>query len=432
MACYRMREAISLNMRVSSIKRIPASDGSSMRCRGKKGDIINHAGFTITELLITMTVFLLVLAGASQVLTGLMTQFKQQSKIAETNIEGVIGLEILRRDVEHAGYGLPWVIPTGVAYNEATAAEAAAFNDSPGNPPRAVLSGNNMIYSSQNDVFNGADYLVIKATNAATNAASQRWTSLRTANNKRTWGATPDDFVTTDRVIVISPGTDDSNRKTLVVSGGANWWTNYNDPDGSGPLTGTEAFAPDITETRFVYGIDANTNPRMPFNRADYYINREDTTVANDGVPDQCALGTGVLRKAIIAHADGDRTPWPLLDCTADMQAVYGIDTDTPIDGAVNCYVNNLANSLATVNAENIRNRVREVRVYILAHEGQYDRDFTYAINPVRVGEDLTRCAPGAADEAILGRNRDLSNINNWANYRWKVYTLVIKPVTLR
>ena len=65
-------------------------------------------GFSLIELMITMVVFLLAIAAASNVFTGLLTQFKQQSKIAETNIEGAVGLEILRRDLESAGYGVPW------------------------------------------------------------------------------------------------------------------------------------------------------------------------------------------------------------------------------------------------------------------------------------------------------------------------------------
>ena len=55
--------------------------------------ITNHAGFTLVELLITMVVFVFVIAAASGVFTGLLTQFKQQSKIAETKIEGIVGLE---------------------------------------------------------------------------------------------------------------------------------------------------------------------------------------------------------------------------------------------------------------------------------------------------------------------------------------------------
>ena len=72
------------------------------------------AGFTMVELMVTMVVFVLAISAASQIFTKLLTQFKQQSKIAETNIEGIVGLDLLRQDIKHAGLGLPWNV-TGVA-----------------------------------------------------------------------------------------------------------------------------------------------------------------------------------------------------------------------------------------------------------------------------------------------------------------------------
>ncbi|MBU4319774.1 MAG: PilW family protein [Thermodesulfovibrionales bacterium] len=383
----------------------------------EKGLLSTKAGFSLVELMITMVVFLIIIAAASGILTGMVTQFKQQSKIAETNIEGIIGLEVMRQDIEHAGYGLPWVIPATVSYSEAS----AGYNDSPSNPPRAILSGNGA-------GFNGSDELIIKATNIARNTTAQKWTYLYFGNTKKTW--TPDcenvnkdsncNTKNTVRVIVVSPGTTDANRKSLIVNSGS-FFTQY------GATSGFEPTDPTETQPRIIYGIDPDTDLRMPFNRADYYI-------STSSVPQRCASNTGVFSKNVISHSNGSRADnLPLLDCVADMQVVFGIDTTATPDGAVDCYVNNLSNAFV-VNAENIRNRVREVRFYILAHEGQYDRDFTYTTNPVRVGEDLPRCSPGASDEAVLGRSRDLSNpnITNWQNYRWKVYTMVVKPSNLR
>src|SRR3990172_3515844 len=155
-------------------------------------------GFSLTELMITMVVFVLVIAAASQIFTGLLTQFKQQSKIAETNIEGVVGLDILRRDIEHAGYGLPWDL-NGASYREignvaATSWTDRNFSDGPptnlaragapptypadvagaSNPPAAFRSGDNPTPSG----VRLPDVLVIKATTIAPNDASQKWTYI--------------------------------------------------------------------------------------------------------------------------------------------------------------------------------------------------------------------------------------------------------------
>jgi len=406
-------------------------------------------GFSLVELMITMVVFVFVIAAASQVFTGLLTQFKQQSKIAETNIEGIVGLEILRRDIEHAGYGLPWNV-TGANWSDLPnyiEAESISctpntndFDDAPNNAPKAILSRNNASFSGcgANSIFNGSDYLVIKAVNITRSDTTQRWTRLRSGNEKRN-GLSGDNFDDTDRVIVISPGSTDANGMALVAysSGGTTYWhTTYD---------ATSTFAPsDETETRVIYGLDpldTTGEPytrRMPFNRADYYIWRNSTSTATDEVPDRCAPNTGVLRKAVISQKNGQReNPLPLLDCVADMQIVYGLDTDATPDNVINCYVNNLADSLATVDAENIRDRVREVRVYVLSHEGQFDGAFTFippiAPSSIRVGESSAVLLGGSCTGVtVLGRDFDLSGITNWQNYRWKVYTLVVKPNNLR
>mgnify|MGYP001574132973 FL=1 len=365
--------------------------------------IKKEAGFTLIELMVTMVIFVLAIAAASQMFIGQLTQFKQQGKIAETNIEGIIGLELLRRDVAHAGYGLPWNMPNGVNFNYSEAINDAStahndtlFNDSAANPPRAILNGDGI-------GINGSDVLVIKAVNVAINAAAHRWTRLGDGDDKRN-GLSGDNFANNDRVIVISPGNTDANRRTLV-NGLFN--ATYNT---------TSTFAPaDNTETYIIYGVDDNTNLRMPFNRADYYIK---TPAAN--FPSQCATGTGILYKATVNQGDGGLWELPILDCVADMQVDYQLDLN-PV-GAVDGVIDTTTDTLAGYTAEQIR-QVKEVRVYILAHEGQRNTSYTFTnFTPtacptcIRVGRT-----------AVLGQDFNLLAIANFQNYRWKVYTIVVK-----
>ena len=375
--------------------------------------------------MITMVVFLLVIAAAASVFTGLLTQFKQQSKISETNIEGIVGLEILRQDIERAGYGLPWVIPAGVTYSEASSSPASTYNDA-SNPPRAILSGNNT-------GFNGSDYLVIKAVNVAGSDECKKWTTLKAApfgslpapGNPRIWVPDrenvnkKDDGSTSNnvRVIVLSPGSTELNRRTLVING-TTFFTNYSS------VTSSPWPPPDTTETHIIYGVDPNTDLRMPFNRADYYITRSRRSGENL-TPSRCAPNTGVLVKAIVSHDDGDfdlppddgiTDELPLLDCAADMQVIFRRDTDG--DGTID----NTTDDISALTVQQIRDQVKEVRVYILAHEGQYDRNYTYPNSTITLGE------------FGLGSNFNLATTigTNWQNYRWKVYTMVLKPNNLR
>jgi len=413
-------------------------------------------GFTLVELMITMVVFVFVMAAASNVLTGLLTQFKQQSKMAETNIEGIVGLEILRQDIEHAGYGLPWNV-MGItdadadgnfwehlaAYYEATstgsAPDPASFNDGTssgtnGNPPRAILSGNDV-------GLNNADYLVIKSVNVASNFTAGKWQPLHAGSDnysRKTWWASDREYVCRNdagdhypdaRVIIISPGSTDTDARSLVVSGGVYYTSADNFPASFAPATGD-------TATRIMYGVDPTSNLRMPFNRADYYI-------STSNVPGRCASNTGVLMKGVVNNSTGSgggniTTFLPLLDCVADMQVVYQLDMDgdgtagttsnadgSTVGGSESATVGTVQATFGS--AADLRNRVKEVLLYILAHEGQRDPNYTYPTSTVAV--------PAALDPGFgFGSSFDFSShgITDWQNYRWKLYTIAVKPTNLR
>jgi prepilin-type N-terminal cleavage/methylation domain-containing protein len=390
---------------------------------------IGEAGFSLVELMITMVVFVFVIAAASGVFTGLLTQFKQQSKIAETNIEGIVGLEILRRDIESAGYGLPWNLG-GASYNEAVVESATPwidrdFNDGPpdnpargtdpvgaSNPPAGIRSGNSV-------ALNVSDVLVIKAINVAISDACKKWTTLGAASPYvRTWTPANENLAGTNRVIVLSPGTTDENARTLIVSG-TTFSTTY-----SG-VTSTPWRPTDPTETRIVYGVDPDTNLRMPFNRADYYVR-----IPATNMPQRCAPNTGILYKGTVNQGDGKLSELPLLDCVADMQAVYALDNDENgdfVDGT-GTPADAYSDDISTLTAQQIRKRVKEVRVYILAQEGQRDANYTYP--------NSTLTIPASPDPATgLGSTFNLATrIGNpeYKYYRWKLYTIVVTPTNLR
>ncbi len=101
-----------------------------------------HDGFTLIELMIAMVVFMFVIVAATGIFIPLVSQFKQQSKITETNIEGIVGLELLRGDLEQAGFGLPLYFQddTKINYAEAANDPANKYNDVPADAPRAIVS----------------------------------------------------------------------------------------------------------------------------------------------------------------------------------------------------------------------------------------------------------------------------------------------------
>jgi prepilin-type N-terminal cleavage/methylation domain-containing protein len=361
-----------------------------------------QSGVTLLELLIVMGIFVIVIAGASQMFVSLLSVFKQQSKITVTNIEGILGLEMMRRDIENAGYGLPWAgltnyqeltNPVGELYNP------AQFNDAPTGPPRAVLSGNGTGWQ-------GTDRLVVKAINVAMNSTSEHWNFLYTspAVSTNIWTPAADNLLATDRIIVIS---QDADNRTLVPYGGGF----------SNTFSNVAGFSASRSDPSIVYGVDPNTPLKMPFNRADYYV--QPPATASD-LPAYCAAGTGILYKAVIAHnSTGFLAPQQLLECVADMQVAFMYDVNG--DGTFMQYYEDIS-GIAMYPANTIRNQVKEVRVYILAQEGQRDRNYTYPNPTPQVGE------------TGIGRAFSFAgaSITDWSHYRWKLYTLVVRPSNLQ
>lgn len=405
----------------------------NMKCFNK------DRGFTLVELLIVSTLLIIVLAIVMSNFTTILSASKGQAKIAETEMEYIIGLEILRQDLENAGYFLPWYIDSNdwtqlLEYKEAEAQTICGtvniidFDDAPDRAPRAIISGNNAC-------GDGSDYLVIKSPIIRFQEDAGKWTYLINDNGivqpPKSWPAEARENMSSNtKVIAISEkgikeqGVKKTQRLITFVENGSRKF--YTSLSAAVSKYGSQLGPNDVF---YLVGIGPDSALRMPFNRADYFISR------GSNVPRRCAQGTGVLVKGVLSHETGTIPPNrdELLDCVADFQVVFGVDITTPDpDGGVDCYTNDLS-IFGTLmdDAEDIRERVREIRVYILSHEGQMDRGFRFRNNVIRVGDNsgLNRCDPSV--DNILGRDYDLTAIPDWQHYRWKVYNLIVSPDNL-
>ncbi|MDD5761881.1 MAG: PilW family protein [bacterium] len=345
-------------------------------------------GFSLLELMIALALVASVIAAATTFFIGVVNQYKVQTKITESNVEGVIGLELMRRDIESLGFGLPWNNLSSYDERSGVDASITALNESP-NAPRAVVS---IVNAPSTVSMNNSDYLVIRSASVGMSGAAGKWTTLSSSNVKRVWGAADDDMVNGDYVVVLAPGTTDADRRSLV---------------GTSTFLGTSGLVPtDAFQTNIVYGID-NVSPKRPFNRADYYI----ADSAAYPTPLQCAPNTGVLVKAAIAHdTNGTATLLPLLDCVADMQVVYGLDNNA--GGVVNTWID----TVAGLTAAQLRAQLVELHVHILAQQGKRDDSYTYPGTTISVGSE------GWTDNVDVSTRR---------HYRWKVYNIVVRPKNL-
>lgn len=425
----------------------------------------NNRGFTLIEILITMGLVIAVLVITGSAFNAILKTTGGLVSSEGSNIEGVVGLEMFRHDIQQCGLGLPHVFDDPAPqYAEAVVAPANTLNDGSGTVaapgdgkvPRAIASWNDLTGASDAisepgvtySVLNGTDYLAIKSASIGTNTAARKWTYL-TLDGVKIWPETEDRLVDSeDQVIVVNRiySTDGIVTNTLVYKDtdpanyGPTYKANLSDWAGEYQPKGS-------LDTFYVYGITRNNaNPStplplvMPFNRADFFVARPSDS---QRIPTSCATNTGILYKATVNHGaasdtkTGKLTYMPLVDCVADMQVVFGWDFNN--DGVIeesSAYEGDVAkiftsgstitpSSIKTVmeTSADIRSKLKWIKVYIMAQEGRRDSGFTNTA-PINVGDTTNTGLTKAYTVADLVTK-------GWLNYRWKVYRIVINPNSL-
>lgn len=376
----------------------------------------NSKGFTLVELIVVMAVFTVVLTLAATSFNSILRQNSNLSSSEESNIEGVIGLEMFRHDLEQAGFGLPSSFSGGTpSYNEETGAPGDGLNDSPSGIPRPVLATNN----PGNGILAGSDYLAIKGTSLGLSQVSQRWTYMNYSSVMQPHPWTSENLSDGNHVIVLNRTFSNSGVGDQLVTSGGSYDVTYSSSNFD------THFSPQVSHQVFtIYGVDGGAL-RMPFNRADYYIKQPDPANA------RCAPNTGTLYKGIVNQNGsnaGALTEIPILECVADMQVVFGWDLDG--DGLIDAYsdadgstvsggtTSQVQNNRTT--ADGIRGSLKLIKIYLLAQDGNKDRLFTYTNSPILVGGD---------GETNLTNSYSLTG--DQFHYRWKVYRIVVSPKNL-
>ena len=383
--------------------------------------LAKNNGFTVIEMLITLVLFVVVIMITAHIFGLMLPKTKIIAKSETSNIEGVIGLEMFRSDLEQAGFGLFTDVDNSPPnYSETVSAPQSNYNDVADNVrtgiPRAIVAANDLT----SHVLTGTDYLVIKATNAALNPASQCWTSIKGLGSSKIWGANDLQENRNDRVVVVSQSYKNGELQRKLVYDTTSFSVAYK-------VNGSYAapFAPNSGDKQyFYYGLDSIV-PQTPFNRTDYYVKR------TADVPTGCSQAAGVLYKSVMSQKDGSMQEIAVLDCVADMQVVLGWNTssDDPAGNVVDTYTNADGSSPGGLSTEvqslddpkEIRTRLKLVKIYILAQDGGFDKNYTNTNTEIMVGE---------SGETGYTKKIDLTAAK-YRNYRWKLYRLVVRPKNL-
>ncbi len=339
--------------------------------------MINNKGLTLVELLVALAIFAIVIAIIFNSYLSILKPQNQQVSIAENNMNRIVGLEVLRKDIEMAGFGLPWEVDTSyseAASNSSYTPDPSDLNAKDPNEPPAFSFSNN-----GNTKANNSDVLVIRSTIAALNSVTTHWGYLY----KDAYGNTHFNNLGDNSSI-------DGSSYFIVVEPVAMQFEKY--------LTYNNISSFD-TEGKIylVFGLSDN-GERMPFNRVDYYLKKPDTNF-----PKVCDNDTYILYRATINQSNGERNPQPILECVKDFQLVF------LCSNGVNACLDN---------AYDERKDLKQVRVFILLQDGKSDPNFEFKKTIYIKDNDVDT-------------SKSFTPTGDEVHYRWKLIELIVNPLNI-
>ena len=333
----------------------------------------NQKGFTILETLITMAIILLVLSAAYFTYVGLFREAGSEREKTEKEIEKIVGLEILRLDLEHLGYGVG--IKSGSDYR---------------------------IYDFDNKNKNSA-LLTIRSTLNNTNNKTIGWVMCDN-------GEIPSN---------LDKREDKSNNNIVYVN--KNGYVSYvckgktcideNNNSITIPMS------KDCPSGDIFVGFPFNTKAKGCNFGRENFCNEIVYTLSktDDTLPSNCAKDThNLLRKV------NDGTGEPVLSCVADVRIT--VDLDTNGDGNVDSYnFTDVNDSSGDLTPDKLRSQTKRINVYILYQVSKgTSKDYSF--------KNYQTDSNGNYME-IDGQKLYLPT--NFQNYQWNVIKLSVKPMSI-
>ncbi|GEM_PF-600511 len=344
-------------------------------------------GFTLVELLVTTLIVGITLTVAYVAYTNIIKGTGKQTKLLETQIETEVGIELIRLDIEHAGYG--------IGEDQDVSVVEVNFKSPPDIP-------NDPLYPEKLE-------LSLRSVMNNTNQSTVGWALVDCSGG-----------------FLQIAGDSISANTAVVYLGAGNRMFVANGNFGVCPGAGFYVAVP----------YDPAVSSGCGTNPGDQYCNVISYRLSSSQNLDTCHPNTRNLLRRV-----GEGTGFPLLNCVADWVVTFDIDRNG--DGSIDVYDGEF-NSATTSNdldlnddgivtADEIRSGLKKVNVYILLQEGRFDPKFRF-LNTVACVTSASgmNVASGNCVRVDTGAGTlDLGLPVDFENYRWKVIKLFVKPLNL-
>ncbi|RUM45556.1 MAG: hypothetical protein DSY35_00580 [Desulfurobacterium sp.] len=329
-------------------------------------------GVTVLELLIVAFLTLITLAAVYSAYSVLFKSYKKEETTSVTAMESAIGLEILRQDVEHAGYGI-----------------------GKGETKLPV------------EVFRTPDgflHLVIRSTYKTSDDDTQGWAILTCPSagdvphclSYYNFPYCPKERTKTE-AIVMKPDGD------LFLPKGKDYFT-VDDKGDTCPSAESVLLAFPISGSGVWKKWDGSTEPSCAnqfCNVIEYYLEDD-----SDALSEYCQ-GTYILKRKV------DLREEPFVECVGDFKVLYNWNGSLcdPEKSSSPCYSPKL-------NSKTLRENLKMVYIYLLIREGKKDPKFKFKYSGGVPVDGIKLHLPSSDPDAV--------------HYRWRVVKLAVTPMNLK
>ncbi|WP_293447492.1 prepilin-type N-terminal cleavage/methylation domain-containing protein [Persephonella sp.] len=336
---------------------------------------MNKRGFTIVELIVTLFIMMVLMGAVYFTYIKLLKGFKSESSKVETQIEKLVGVELIRLDLEHIGYGIA-EDETSLIINWNSNNKTLTLRSTINNTRKETLG---WFYV---DCTGGT------GCNATISSLPVKGQSYYVC------------FM--DAIDKMSRGKGIVN---VDQSGGLSFSSTPS--GGSGKYIG-------FPVTEEVYNNIANGCNVG-------YCNIVQFALSNSNLPNYCNVNTYNLLRRVGAQAINESGGNPLINCVADYTVTFDLDTDG--DGTVDQHGYSLPavdKNGNGIDNDEIRTQLKRINFYILIQEGLKNPKYNFS--------NVKSCG---ADICINGIDVDLVLPDNYQYYNWKAIKISAKPMDL-